>query len=186
MEYLTKYAAKGEPKSPMLMDTFKSVMKSVDVSTDPHKAMKKVMMKTLDERDLSAQETMHLLLSLKLYSTTFDVLPINLNGSRRVQTRVKDQSVCTSESMLDTYTNRIRFQPCVPHIMDLNFVQFATKYELVKGKLQKRPSNVVPRIFPTIQKETVMEIIVNTNSSNTSLGKIVQKMSILNQITMLT
>ena len=161
-------------------------MKSVDVSTDPHKAMKKVMMKTLGERDFSAQETMHLLLSLKLYSTTFDVLPINLNGSRRVQTRVKDQSVCTSESMLDTYTNRIRFQPCVPHIMDLNFVQFATKYELVKGKLQKRPSNVVPRIFPTIQKETVMEIIVNTNSSNTSLGKIVQKMSILNQITMLT
>ena len=33
VEYLTKYAAKGEPKSPMLMDTFKSVMKSVGVST---------------------------------------------------------------------------------------------------------------------------------------------------------
>ena len=52
-------------------------------------------MKTFGERDFSAQETMHLLLSLKFYSTTFDVLPINLNGSRRVQTRVKDQSVCT-------------------------------------------------------------------------------------------
>ena len=67
MEYLTKYAAKGEPKSPMLMDTFKSVMKSVDDGTDPNKAMKKVMMKTLGGRDFSAQEIMHLLLSLKLY-----------------------------------------------------------------------------------------------------------------------
>lgn len=149
----------------MLMDTFKSVMKSVDVSTDRHKTMKKVMMKTLGERDFSAQETMHLLLSLKLYSTTFDVLSINLNGSRRVQTRVKDQSVCTSESMLVTYANRIRFQPCVPHIMVLNFVQFATKYKLVKGKLQQRPSNVVTRIFPTysssIQKEAVSVIIID-------------------------
>ena len=72
MEYLTKYAAKGEPKSPVVIYTFKPVMKSVDVSTDPHKAMKKVMMKTLGERDFSAQETMYLLLSLKLYSTTFN------------------------------------------------------------------------------------------------------------------
>ena len=130
----------------MLM--FKYVMRSVDVGTNPHKAMNKVMMKILGERDFSAQETMHLLLSLKLYSTAFNVLPTNLNGSRKVQTHVKDQTLCMSESMLDTYANHILFKPCVPHIhiMDLNFVQFATKISWSKDQC---PSTVVPRVLPT-------------------------------------
>lgn len=88
VEYLTKYAAKGEPKSPMLTKAFNSVVKSVHLDNDPHRAIKKTMMKTLGERDFSAQETMILLLSLKLYSTSFNVLPVNLNGSQKVQTLV--------------------------------------------------------------------------------------------------
>ena len=149
VEYLTKYVAKGEPKSPALTKAFNSVIKSVHLDTNPLKAIKKIMMKTLGERDFSAQETMHLLLSLKLYSTSFDVVPINLNGSRRIQTHLKEESICTTESLLDIYANRMRFQKCVPHIMEMNFVQFATSYKVVKGKLQQRPFNVVPRIFPS-------------------------------------
>ncbi|XP_020897308.2 uncharacterized protein LOC110236158 [Exaiptasia diaphana] len=149
VEYLTKYAAKGEPKSPMLTNAFKSVLQSVHLNTKPHKAIKKIMMKTIGERDYSAQETMHLLLSLKLYSSSFDVLPINLNGSRKVFTNVKDESICTSQSLLDIYANRINLRCHVPDIMDMNFVEFASKYKVVKGKLQQRPPNVVPRIFPS-------------------------------------
>ena len=44
------------------------------------------MIKSLGERDFSAQETMHHLLSLKLHSTTFHVKSLSLNGSRRLQT----------------------------------------------------------------------------------------------------
>ena len=43
------------------------------------------MMKSLGERDFSAQETAHHLLSLKLHSTTFHVKSFSLNGSRRLQ-----------------------------------------------------------------------------------------------------
>ena len=43
------------------------------------------MMKSLGERDFSAQETAHHLLSLKLHSTTFNVKSFSLNGSRRLQ-----------------------------------------------------------------------------------------------------
>jgi len=45
-------------------------------------------MKTLGERDYAAQETMHHLLSLKLHSSSFNVIPVSLNGSRRVRTNV--------------------------------------------------------------------------------------------------
>jgi hypothetical protein len=89
VEYLSKYVAKGEPKSPMLKETFNAVMKNVGSNVHPSKVMKKLMMKSLGERDISAQETMHLLLSLKLYATTFKVLPINLNGSRKIDTSLK-------------------------------------------------------------------------------------------------
>ena len=69
VEYLAKYAAKSEPKSPVLCHTFNSIMQNVDKCIAPHTAIKRVIMKTLGERDFGAQETMHLLLSLKLYST---------------------------------------------------------------------------------------------------------------------
>ena len=40
IEYLCKYAAKGEPRSPMLKDTFNAIMKNVKPDSDPQKAMK--------------------------------------------------------------------------------------------------------------------------------------------------
>ena len=149
VEYLSKYAAKGEPRSPMLKDTFNAVMKNVDSHLDPRKAMKKIMMKTLGERDFSAQETMHLLLSLKLYSTTFSVLPINLNGSRRIQLESKTTSCCTKDSLLDVYAKRIAYCETFPEIMNVNFVEFATKYRVKNGQLENQSPDVVPRIFPT-------------------------------------
>ena len=64
VEYLTKYAAKGEPRSPILKQAFNSIVQNVDNNTDPHRAIKKIVMKSLGERDYAAQETMHHLLSL--------------------------------------------------------------------------------------------------------------------------
>ena len=69
VEYLSKYAAKGEPRSPLLKQTFTSIIQNMDTTSDPHKAIKKVVMKTLGERDYAAQETMHHLMSLKLHSS---------------------------------------------------------------------------------------------------------------------
>ena len=107
------------------------------------------MIKTLGERDFSAQETMHLLLSLKLHSTTFQVLPVNLNGSRHVRMKLKQtNSQCTSDSLLDKYAKRIIFQNDWPQIVKINFAQFVTKYKIVKNKLVQQSENVIPRFFP--------------------------------------
>ncbi|CAB4020199.1 Hypothetical predicted protein [Paramuricea clavata] len=81
VEYFTKYAAKGEPRSPILKQAFNSIMQNVDSNTDPRRAIKKIVMKSLGERDYAAQETMHHLLSLKLHSSSFKVMPVSLNGS---------------------------------------------------------------------------------------------------------
>ncbi|CAB3985549.1 ATP-dependent DNA helicase PIF1 [Paramuricea clavata] len=105
VEYLTKYAAKGEPRSPILKQAFNSIVQNVDSNTDPRRVIKKVVMKSLGERDYAAQETMHHLLSLKLHSSSFKVMPVSLNGSRRVRdtASIDEGESCTDYSLLDVF-----------------------------------------------------------------------------------
>ena len=50
---------KGEPRSPVSKQAFISIVRKADDSTELHRAIKKVVMKTLGERDFRVQETMH-------------------------------------------------------------------------------------------------------------------------------
>ncbi|CAB4018424.1 ATP-dependent DNA helicase PIF1 [Paramuricea clavata] len=112
-------------------------------NVDPHKAIKKVVLKTLGERDYSTQEVMHHLFSSKLHSSSFNVVPVSLNGSRRVHTNHSvhnDNISCTSNSPLDVYANRQHYDSS-PEAMNLNFVQFTTKYKVDDGNLTKLPDN---------------------------------------------
>ena len=79
------------------------------------------MIKSLGERDFSAQETMHLLMSLNLYFTTFKVLPINLNGSRKVETNVDNDQLCTKDSLLDACAKRENYKDVFPEVASMNF-----------------------------------------------------------------
>ncbi len=82
--------------------SFNSIVKSTNSLSDPHKAIKKVIMKTLGERDYAARETMHHLLSLKLHSSSFNIIPVSLNGSHRVLIDQQgDDGICT-----DQYTHQ--------------------------------------------------------------------------------
>jgi hypothetical protein len=104
------------------------------VTTDPRRAIKKVVMKSLGERDYAAQETVHHLLSLKLHSSSFKVMPISLNGSRRVRDNasIEEGGSCTNYSLLDVYANRHEYDNS-KNILNMNFVQFATTYKVVNN-----------------------------------------------------
>ena len=67
-----------------LKQALNSIVQNDDSNTDPRRVIKKVVMKSLGERDYAAQETMHHLLSLKLHRSSFKVMSVSLNGSRRV------------------------------------------------------------------------------------------------------
>ena len=122
VEYLTKYAAKGEPRSPLLKQAFNFIMQKVDCSTDPCRAIKKIVMKSLGERDYVSQETMHHLMSVKLHSSSFKVVPVSLNGSRRVRdlSSVEEGEPCTNYSLLDVYANREQYNSS-SEISSMNF-----------------------------------------------------------------
>ena len=104
------------------------------------------MMKALGERD-SEQETMHHLLSLKLYSSTFNVKRISLEGSRRINMFSQTDHI-TEKSLLDIYENRVQFIDKYPNILIMNFVEFVTKFRVVKGELTNQLKNFIPKFFP--------------------------------------
>ena len=51
---LTKYVAKGEPRSPFFKKALTSIVSSLNENVDSHKLIKKVVMKTIGERDHAA------------------------------------------------------------------------------------------------------------------------------------
>ena len=83
IEYLAKYASKGENMSSVVRDAFVSVVNKLTDESDPKVAVRKLMMKAVGERDMSMQEVMHQILSLKLFSSSFNVITVSLDGSRK-------------------------------------------------------------------------------------------------------
>ena len=139
VEYMAKYATKSETKSPALKEVLKTITKQTGPVTSTEKIFKKVMMKCLGERDFSAQETLHHLLSIKLHSSTYKVFYINLNGSRRLKLQPdSDSESVTDDSLIDTYAQREKFLETHPSIMNLNLITFVTKYKISKNKLDKQ------------------------------------------------
>ena len=98
-------------------------MQSCKNNSNPTKLIKKVIMKSLGQRDFSAQETMHHLMSLKLVSSSFNVVPISLNGSRRINTNSFDGSLVTNESLLDVYANREKYAQTDPNMVMSGFAR---------------------------------------------------------------
>ena len=122
-------------------------MNNAPSNDNPHKAIKKVVMKTIGERDYAAQETVHHLLSLKLHSSSFKVIPVSLSGSRRIKTSTRETDTCSSNSLFDVYANRAQYNS--ENVTEkLNFVQFATQFMVVNNKLTRLPDDFIPKIFP--------------------------------------
>ena len=80
-------------------------------------------MKSLGERDYAARETMHHLLSLKLHSSSFKVMPVSLNGQRRVRDAgsIEEGESCADYSLLDVYANREQYKSS-QDVINMNFV----------------------------------------------------------------
>jgi len=167
VEYLAKYAAKTESRSHLLKQAFSNIVHNSQIKANAASIIKKTVMKTLGQRDFSAQEAMHHLLFLNLVSSSFNVIPINLNGSRRLNVTKKPDDRAATDSLLDVYAQREKYQGTVKcDLRNLNFLQFAMKYNLVNGKLVDQLNNVVPRVSPRIHQIQKVQILAYTVSTN--------------------
>lgn len=118
IQYVAKYASKSEPRSAAFSDVLNAALKAINPE-EPNASLKsfqKLLLHTVAERDISAQETCHLLLEIPMYhsSRTFVSLNLNADGALRkigdgvqVDTNVADNTArSTGLSHLQLYWNR--------------------------------------------------------------------------------
>lgn len=141
--YMTKYAAKGECRSQPVQTLYKSCVEDLNNNSDGRRVLRTALLHSVGERDFSAQETSHMLLSLPLFSCTYNFVTVALNSSRKVTRDDNSGELTLEASALDDYASR---DASLAH---LNLCQFVSNYHTIRGKVTKRSAPVIVRTFPS-------------------------------------
>ena len=126
--YMAKYVSKSEPNSKGMETIFASCIGdlSTESNTTSTTCIRKAMIRAVGERDFSAQETAHLLLSLPLYSCTFNFVAISLDETCQIQTSQEHATIVPS--LLDVCKNRMTYVSQFPSIRSMHLLQFTSSY----------------------------------------------------------
>ena len=143
--YLAKYVAKSEPRSKAASEIYTNCVSNISPSsaTPTTTTIRKCMIQSVGERDFSVQETAHLLLSLPLYSCTYNFVTVSLDGSCQVQTDRSAQDKATEPSTLDVYAHRSTHATDFPTTASLNLIQFVSKYSFYSNKAPRCKASVI-------------------------------------------
>jgi len=140
---MAKYAAKAEPRSQTVHSLFKSCVDDLSHSSHAHKALRRAMLRSVRERDFSARETCHMLLSLPLFSCSFNFATVSLDRSKKITKDPESGELQLQASILDSYAS------CDVSLSSLNLYQFIANYTTIQGQVRKRSAPVIVRTFST-------------------------------------
>ena len=94
---------------------------------------------------------MHQVLYIKLVSSTFQVITVSVDGSRKINL-AQDGSLATEASLLDLYARRATFRCDYPGILKYNFIRFSSTgvctVKLNQELIKKRVCPVVVKTYP--------------------------------------
>ena len=158
LEYIAKYASKAEKISDVVKDAFNKVMTQTTETDSGARIIRKLIIRSVGERDFSIKEVMHHLLSLKLYRSTFNVISVSLEGTRKINFQAN--GIESEPSLIDKYATRgdMSFTECRSEILGLNFLNFVSKYNVVNGELKKRQKEVIVRTYPSYYSNPTSEL----------------------------
>ena len=114
IDYCTKYVTKSEPRSETLKDTFTRIVRSLKDGNRSLKAVQKLLIHSVGDRDYSAQETCHILLQLPMYKASRDFIVLSLDGSRAILSSMFNKMAVLLPSPLWTTTFPDRQLPPSP------------------------------------------------------------------------
>ena len=89
-----------------MKEIFAKIVRSLKDDNTSLKAVQKVLINSVGEKDYSAQETCHLLLQLPMFKASRDFTVLSLDGSRAVQEKLDEGQTATALSILDNYIAR--------------------------------------------------------------------------------
>ena len=128
IEYCTKYVTKSEPRSQSLKEVFTTIFRSLKEGNNSLKAVQKLLINSVGEREYSAQETCHLFLQLPMFKASRDFIVLSLDESRAVEDRLEEAQHATVPSIVDHYVHR----PNNSLFNDMTLLEFTRQYTMPK------------------------------------------------------
>jgi len=147
IEYCAKYATKSEPRSQPLKDIFASIVRTLNEENSSLKAVQKLLINSIADRDYSAQETCHLLLQLPMFKTSRNFVVLSMDGSRALDDNLDQDQPATLASLLDHYISR----PATELFENMNLLHFVQGYTVSKmpsAQPSKRTKKIVVIVRP--------------------------------------
>ena len=163
IEYCGKYATRCEPRSQPLKEIFSTIVRSLKDDNTSLKAVQKLLINSVGERDYSAQETCHLLLQLPMFRASRDFIVLSLDGSRAVEEQLNEYQPATAPSALDHYVAH----PTTPQFHDITLLHFVKHYSMTK-ELGSDPScrrkNVIVIVRPYCSPDLLIPAVQSMSS----------------------
>ncbi|PKY36130.1 hypothetical protein RhiirB3_458091 [Rhizophagus irregularis] len=150
LQYVSKYASKAESQSLAFSEILYQALRNDNPDDPGIKALQRLLIHTVGERDYSAQEICHLLLQLPLYHCSRNFVCLNLNkktnrwlrDSERNMNNENNETKKTDPSPLQRYCSR------PTELSDLSLFRLYLEYKVVKGKWVKCSKENVIRVWP--------------------------------------
>ncbi|CAG8629728.1 15490_t:CDS:2, partial [Racocetra persica] len=79
LQYISKYASKAEPRSEAFSQILDRILNNSNATNRLLAPVQKLLLHSISEHDISAQETCHLLLEISLYHSSCAFVLLNLN-----------------------------------------------------------------------------------------------------------
>jgi hypothetical protein len=150
VRYMTKYAAKAETTSQTAKEIFRTCVNNQSVASQTSTVIRSAMIKSIGERDFSAQETAHMLLGLPLYSCTFSFATVAIDSIKTIEiqnngTRTK---ISHKMSIVEAYAKRLENLPNNEAISEMNLMQFSEHFYINNNTVRERKTPVIVRTYP--------------------------------------
>src|SRR2546421_18485 len=122
LRYIAKYASKSEPQSKAFKEIFNQILNKSNHDEHSLTPIQKLLLSSVSERDISAQETCHILLGIPLYHSSRAFVSLNVmeesarwvqglginreEGQSSQSSRVTGEEGRTTQSALKRYWSR--------------------------------------------------------------------------------
>lgn len=140
LNYIAKYASKGEQPSESYSDILKRILERNAPDTAAVTLIRQLLVSSVAERNFPCQEVMHLLLGWPLFHASRTFVVLSLNDEWRPLDR-------RSSNMVGFYARR----PNDPELDMLTLFKFAVEYRVENQRVKKRRRECVVRVIPFVK-----------------------------------
>src|SRR5699024_4365436 len=156
--YIAKYASKVEKSSKDFLELMRAILARTADDSPAKRLISSLVIKTVGDRDYSAQEVMHILFGWPMYGKTREFVVLNFGDGawQTINIDPNDDSIRQGRSMIEKYRDRPTEDPRGQiDWNNMTLLHFAKNHytRRVNGEIRysKRQKEAVVRVFPRLK-----------------------------------